>query len=252
VLKAGGTSESKPLAMVLQPPRVVTGRVTDADTGKPIAGAGVNANYLRDVPARTDADGRFRASAGMSDQVSVAIVPPEDQPYLGSNKLLDWPKGAVEQSLDVALPRGVVIHGKVTEAASGAPVAGADVRLLGHITRTAIQRRLSVPSLTKSDGSFQLVTEPGRPGYLAVQGRSDDYARQEIGQNVLNEGQPGGSRMYAHAFVPCDAKPGSEDQEINVVLTRGATVKGRAVGVDGQPVPDAWMVSRIILNGRPV
>ena len=39
LLKAGGTSDSKPLTMVLRPARVVTGRVTDADTGKPIAGA---------------------------------------------------------------------------------------------------------------------------------------------------------------------------------------------------------------------
>ena len=35
---------------------------------------------------------------------------------------------------------------------------------------------------------------------------------------------------------------------MNVELRRGATVKGRAVGLDGQPVPDAWMLSRIILN----
>jgi len=251
VFKAGGTSDSKLLTVALQPPRVVTGRVTDADTGKPMAEAHVAANFLRDFPVRTDADGRFRLNAPMTNRFQFTITPPEGQPYMGVNKLLDWPKGVVEQSIDAALPRGVVIHGKVTEAGSSAPVAGAEVRLLWHRTRTAIQDSLSVPSLTKPDGSFQVFTGPGRPGHLQVQGPSDDYVRQEIGSNVLNEGQPGGKRVYAHAFVPCDSKPGSEGQEINVVLKRGMTVKGRAVGVDGQPVQDAWMLSRIILNGRP-
>ena len=60
--------------------------------------------------------------------------------------------------------------------------------------------------------------------------------------------------MYAHAFIACDPKPGGESQEVKdlqVALRPGVTVKGRVVGPDGQPVPDAWMISRIHL-GRMV
>ena len=53
---------------------------------------------------------------------------------------------------------------------------------------------------------------------------------------MAREGRPGGDRWYAHAFIPCDLKPGTDSQEVNVVLRRGATVKARVVGPDGQPV----------------
>ena len=61
-------------------------------------------------------------------------------------------------------------------------------------------------------------------------------------------GSQAGRRVYAHAFRACDPKSdgaGRDVQNVNVVLRRGVTVKGLVVGPDGQPVPDAWMISRI-------
>jgi len=245
VLKAGGTSDSNPLTMILQPARLLTGRVTDADTGKPIGDAriGIGMSFANDVAApRTGADGRFRARVAIGDRFDIRIVSPQGQPYRLFTKLLEWPKGAVEQSIEVALTRGVMIHGKVTEAGSGEPVAEAMVRFIPRGIQT-INGPDSVPSSTSADGSFQLVTEPG-PGYLVVRGPSEDYVLQAIGRRMLQGGQPGGARVYAHAFAAFDSKPAGASQEI--VLRRGVTVQGRAVGVDGQPVQDAWMLSRII------
>ena len=65
------------------------------------------------------------------------------------------------------------------------------------------------------------------PGYLIVLGPSDDYVYQVIGDRLVREGQPGGRRFYAHAFVACDPKPGGEGPEVTVTLRRGGTVKGR-------------------------
>ena len=49
----------------------------------------------------------------------------------------EWPKGAIEQSADIALLRGVVVRGKITEEGTGRPVAGAVVRVTSYrLSRT--------------------------------------------------------------------------------------------------------------------
>src|SRR6185312_11033073 len=68
------------------------------------------------------------------------------------------------------------------------------------------------------------------------------------GSRLVLQGEPGGGRSYAHASAALDLKPGMGSQELNLVLRRGATVEGRVVGPDGQPVRDAWIFSRLILD----
>ena len=93
------------------------------------------------------------------------------------------------------------------------------------------------------------VSEPSpKPGYLFVRGPDDDYVFQAIGSRVVLEGQPGGGEDYSHAYAVLDLKPGMGSQEVNLVVRRGATVEGRVVGPDGQPVREAWIFSRLILD----
>ncbi len=221
-LKAGGTSDSRPLTMVLQPDLTLIGQVTDADTGKPIAGVRVR-TYTGATPdgagPQTGTDGRFRTRVAVGNR-TVRISPPSGGPYLGTGKVVDWPKGAVEQSIDVALAKGVAIHGWVTEEGSGEPVAGATLRFLPRRIQRSPSRNFSVPAWTKPDGSFQLVTEPG-PGHLIVMGPSDDYVLQEIDDRMLRDDVPqAGSRLYAHAFAAYDPKPNTASQPVDVVLRR--------------------------------
>jgi hypothetical protein len=65
---------------------------------------------------------------------------------------------------------------------------------------------------------------------------------------LVLEGQPGGRRSYSHAYAALDLKPGMGSQEVNLVVRRGATVQGRVVGPDGQPVRDAWIFSRLVVD----
>ena len=245
VIKLDGNSESTPATIALQPARILTGRVTYADTARPVAGAMIETNtraYAAQI--RTDSQGRFRANLATTDQLIVTVYPPEGQPYLMKSQLFNWPKGAVEQSLDLGLSRGVMIRGQVTEAGSGAPVSGAVLRFRSH-QLSLIDRSSSPPSTTKQDGSFQFAFEP-KPGYLSIQGSSDDYALREASQRLLDEAKPSGRRLYAHGYVFLDVKAGSESQDVHVTLQRGATVKGQVNGPDGQPVRDAWIFSRTI------
>jgi hypothetical protein len=246
-------SSAKPLTLALAPARTVTVRVTYADTGKPVPHAQVSITRFdqqqlgggpRPIISETDAEGRFRANVGLGDHGAVAASPPSGQPYLAKFEPIDWPKGAVQHSVDVALPRGVMIRGRVVEQASGKPIAGAIVMASPHMMPNDPRPGRSRPVTTTADGSFELADLP-RPGYLAVRDLSDDYVLQEMGSNLFVNGRPGGRRYYAHAFIACDPKPGGASPGVRIVLHRGVTVKGRVVGPDGQPVQDSWMFSRL-------
>ncbi len=60
--------------------------------------------------------------------------------------MFKWPKGAVEYPIDLALPRGVVIRGKVTEEGSGKPVAGARISFGSRRTQAQARRGLQWPA----------------------------------------------------------------------------------------------------------
>ena len=77
----------------------------------------------RPIVTAADAEGRFRANPGSGAEGSVTAYPPDGQPYLANSKSIEWPKGAITHSADLALPRGVMMRGKVAEHGSGRPVA---------------------------------------------------------------------------------------------------------------------------------
>jgi len=252
-INTDSTSASKPVTLALVPAKIIRGRITEAETGKPIPHAQLSVLSYKSLTGGTvnefeaDADGRFRANPETVDRYEVSVTAPEGQPYLGVSKLFNWPKGAVEYPLDLALPRGVVIRGKVTEEGSGKPVAGARIRFGTRRTAGGQSGDLNGRAASGSDGSFQIAVMP-RPGYLVVLGPSEDYVLREIDEGMVYEGKPGGRHYSAHAFIACDVKPNSESLDVNVMLRPSKTVNGRVVGPDGQPIQDAWMISRVCLS----
>jgi RNA polymerase sigma factor (sigma-70 family) len=249
-----GDIDTKPLTAALVPAQVLTGRVTYADTGKgvPHAPLEVMASQGRlgiPVQFETDQEGRFRLLPPPADRTyGVTASSPVGEPYLSVRKSLVWPKGALEQSIDFSLPRGVLIQGNVIDEVSGKPVSGATVGFIARDKQEARDgsgNRMS----TEADGSFR-VGAPPRPGYLIVKAPSNDYVYRAISTRMLEEGQPGGRWEYANAFSFLDLKPGIGNQEVKVALRRGETVTGQVVGPDGQPVREAWIFSRAILDPR--
>jgi RNA polymerase sigma factor (sigma-70 family) len=252
-------SAAQPLSFALQPAVTITGRVTCADTGKPVPHARlalngvVRRNGVRVPPTTTvaDGEGRFRVNSPSNLPAILIADPPDGQPYLGTTKSVVWPKGAITHSIDIALPRGVMMRGKVTEKGSGRPISAAIVTF--HPRRTANERSsppASRPVETRADGSFELAVLP-RPGYLTVQAPTEDYILHELDEGLLIFGRPEIWRVYTHAFVACDPKPDGDRKEVADVkaeLQPGVTAKGQVVGPDGKPVVDAWMLSRIHLN----
>ena len=245
-------ADVKTLKAVLQPTRTVTGRVSYADTGRPAPNAKVRISSndgrggVRLVSAETDAEGRFRVSPMPGDRLAVAASPLDEQPYFSTARELPWPKGAIEQSVDLALPRGLLLRGKVVEGGSDRPVADAMVSFHPYTPRLA-RRGGGGVARTKPDGSFAFAVGP-RPGHLSVQAPGEDYQLQVTSNGQFFEGRTGGTRLYSHAFLPCNPRPGTEPPEIYVALRRGATVKVRLIGPDGQPARDVWVYSRAVLG----
>ncbi len=256
IIDTDGTDEAQPVSAAMEPAKVITGRVTYADTGKPVPHASLEIIAYRGGPGytnafETDAEGVFRANPISTDRYLVMVFAPEGQPYLNvGTGIFAWPKGQVEHRVNLVLRRGTVIRGKVTEEGSGRPVAGAALRYMGRPTVEANSGPWSGTTRTGPDGSYLLPVLPD-PGTLVVLGPSDDYVLQEIGERMVREGRPGGSRFYAHAFIPCDLKPGTDAREVNVVLHRGATVKARVLDPDGQPVREARVLSPVLLQPQP-
>jgi hypothetical protein len=244
-------AESKTLAAALAPSQIVNVRVTYADTGQPVPHSPLRVQASQGRVAKvdeseTDAAGQARINSWPADRsYGVTAYPPEGQPYLVASGRVNWPKGALEQTLNIALPRGVLVHGKVTEEGTGKPVAGARVVFATHGGPGDVASSMSVR--TNPDGSFRLGAEP-KAGHLFVRVPDDDYVFQAVGSRAVLEGQSGGWRIYTHSFTALDLKPGTGSQEVNLVVKRGATVTGRLLGPDGEPIRDAWVFSASILD----
>src|SRR5262249_8172173 len=120
----------------------VEGRVIYADTRKPVPRARLEfANPI--VNDQADAQGRFRVSLfspipdgpktqQRGEHVAAFAYPPEGEPYLTGTANLHFPKGVVRREVEIALPRAVLVRGKITEAGSGKPVAGAYLECPGY------------------------------------------------------------------------------------------------------------------------
>ena len=137
-VETDGAAGAKVVDVTLQPAKIITGRVTDAETGEPVpqarllvsaTGAGQLGSRLEQF--RADAKGEFRVRPPLGDRFYVNALPADGKSYVETRKTIDWPKGAVEQSVELALARGATIRGKVLEEGTARPVAGA-ARELRH------------------------------------------------------------------------------------------------------------------------
>ena len=166
----------------------MTGVVTDKETGKPLAGVlvemspstmrnryGGNNRFLpgRTHPAAT-------APPGLPETPTVS--PPTPIPrsgYIPIKKTRnEWPAGAKVLEIDLALPKsqGSILRGRVVEAGSGRPVAGASV--IYEPGRGNPHNRdeydFGNPVLTDGEGNFALTVLPGK-GRLAVEAPTPDF-----------------------------------------------------------------------------
>lgn len=201
---------------------VLVGRILDADTGLPVAGAVVSARSLewgRYAEARTGADGRYRfvTMPGWTE-VSVNVWPdygepkplaeadalvvralPTDPQYFASTTLTKL--GSGENVLDVELdakPRPtIVLLGYVVDSDAKKGVAGARVNVWNQETGDWGE------AITDATGSFRVLVRPGhysgsawKEGYL---GGTQTFLVTEAATQRVDLLLPRGETRY----VPC-------------------------------------------------
>ena len=248
IIETDDPKKCQKLSVVLPTGRYVEGRVVYEDTRKPVPFAKlVLANPI--INAKTDAQGRFKVALFNADEngafgksavdIAVHAIPPAGEPYIGAYALAEFPKGVVRREVEVVLPRAVLIHGRVTEAGSDKPVAGAyvaDLAFNEHGTKTAADGSFRI-GLNKKGGRL-LVTHPSGEFIPIILGSGG-------GTNNPNGGsftKPYGERAYYHAAADIKLAKDDKEKEVNFTLRRGVTVKGKFVGPDDKPVKSAVLL----------
>ena len=254
-MNGGLTVHGSSFEHITSPSRPIEGVVRDGKTGQPLPGVSIRAaatlsftgliNYMRTT---SDARGRYRLD-GIAEggQDRVIAIPPSDQSYLPVMMLVDVGRGNGPAPLDLTLRKGVWIHGRVTDAASGEPL-DADVEYHAfddnpHLGPNPGYEMRAVR--TETDGSFRVLGLPGR-GFVAAKVSDGRYVRG-VGLAALFEGRNG--RDIVHAthpiFTNADAvsvvagiDPAEDAEKIACELkpSTGRKRTGLVHGPDGKPL----------------
>jgi len=246
---------------------VVEGRVTLGKNGPPAVEARIEARsmstkegigmYLGDDEVTADKDGHYRIEAAPGASIVLKVFPPREgaHAYLIRGEVV-VPGESVASRVDFALPKGVLVRGRVTEAGTGRPVAGAVVHHQAQKRNNPFfikgNPNLFNPDeqrvVTADDGTFRMGIMPG-PGYLLVKGPTADYLHEEIPSvELAGEIHWPNTRTYPDALRKLSPKPDEGPVDVEFHLRRGATVRGRLVDVSGQPVLEAVLLSRWYLS----
>ena len=247
--------------LALAPARVIEGRVLKEDTREPFPGVGIwlsaynlqGPHHSFGLFARTDKEGRFRVNHYAADSYYVHTEDTEGLPYFAINHIdFKWPdKRKTKHTFDIVLPHGVLQAGKLMDAATGKPVAGARLMYIPRLYNNPLIKgdpnnlwtRQIARAETKADGTFRITVLPG-PGHVVVNATGYvSYARYH--NELFGEDQLG-PFWTANGFIPVDTKPGAPPAEVTLKLQPARHFRGRLVDADGKPVAQAKLEVRTL------
>jgi RNA polymerase sigma factor (sigma-70 family) len=157
---------------ITRPGKEITGVVSDAVTGEPVAGCNVSTRGgFRDVVhVRTDDRGRYRLTGvpKPAKDCWITVYPPDESTYLVQSPQFADTDGFAPVRHDVRLVKGAVVTGRVVDRQTGKGVwAGIRFAPLpeNKFFDSRPEHRESAPNrnvqATDRDGRFRLITIPG-------------------------------------------------------------------------------------------
>jgi RNA polymerase sigma factor (sigma-70 family) len=235
------------------------GVVTDRGTGKPVAGVAIRGQNRRlEFETVTDRDGRYRLTGLPPGPHQLMAIPTPDQPF--HRMVASGGRAASTDSatVDFALTRGTWVTGKVVNARTGQPEAGAPIWYHPIASEPAYE---AVPgsqawmheatTVTAADGSFRVLAFRCRGAIVAnssmrqcigadqrpLQGDADSLDRGMRSNTMIPTSPVVHLASYhAAAIVNVDA---NKPREYTITIDPGVTVSVKVVGPDGKPVAGA-------------
>jgi beta-lactamase regulating signal transducer with metallopeptidase domain/protocatechuate 3,4-dioxygenase beta subunit len=251
------------------PGRLIEGVVRDARTKRPMAGVSVHSwrfagsDFVdtRQLKTVSDANGRFRLVGMPKGKGNIVIaVPNDDQPYFMREASVGDPPGIGPVPVEIELHRGVMITGKITDKATGKPVADARLHYLPFLENTFVQafpefdkdgnvEGFQTRYTTGADGTYKLVGMAGR-AIVGVEGIGTTPYRSGVGTETIKGLDKNGNyntwhnpiwpgKSWPHTLVEINPREGTETVTVDAQLDPGLSLRIRVVDADGKPVPEA-------------
>jgi protocatechuate 3,4-dioxygenase beta subunit len=250
--------------LTLQPSCLVKGTVVCADTKAPMAGAWLKVAVVQwgtrgdqqcfGVETRTDHEGKFRVRCPRGKFLEVYVFPPAGAPYpMWVSNPEPWPADAKEHTTIVEVPRGVLVRGRVIEATSGVPVAGAGVEYMPKMSGEQDSRANGAfwaaegrPVVTMEDGTFAFGVLP-LPGHLLVKAPTPEFIGQVTSINKLQGREPNGRGNWysVEGIAAINPERGSKEIQLTIPLRRGVTVRGTVVDPQGREANRALLITEL-------
>ncbi|MDR3619077.1 MAG: carboxypeptidase regulatory-like domain-containing protein [Paludisphaera borealis] len=237
-----GPDEARPLDIHLEPGVTFRAKLVDSLTGAPVPGVRLWDWQQPGVEGRSDKDGVVTIADMLPGRFNFQLDAPGFTRWWSEEAVSEWNRRHIDESrggwqrnfdhLDfdlktgiapvaITLERGATVTGKVVDP-DGKPVAGATVApaLTGTGNSLTGDTRFSVT--TDKNGGFRVV--------LPASGDRDYNL-------IAHDGKYQEWRNWANGVLPpFRTKPGDAIDDVEIRLTRPATVRGRVTDAQGRPI----------------
>jgi RNA polymerase sigma factor (sigma-70 family) len=249
--------------------RPIEGTVREAGSGRPVAGVTIShtVNSLNPVRAVSDSEGRFQLAGVFKRKQYVLYTEPGGVgSWVGIFVLVPDTEGWQPLHVDLSVPRGIVVTGRVIDKTTGEGVPSelrvAPVATNEHIGKLFAGSYLPyLPTPTDGEGRFRMVVPPGQ-SVLMAQARTRDTRIDGASINPYREAEltpaerklvslketPEGARFFAsaqgnvqylgsqNASAVLDLAEDAGAVRRDLVMDRGRTMTVRVQDAEGKPV----------------